>query len=99
MSAQSEKLVSDIKVLVRDTEEFVRATAAETGDKVVELRRRVQQSMNDVKSNMTQLGNVAVERAKPAAEACDQYVHDHPWTAIGLSALAGLAIGLLANRR
>jgi ElaB/YqjD/DUF883 family membrane-anchored ribosome-binding protein len=42
---------------------------------------------------------VVVERAKPAAQACNHYVHDHPWTAVGLSALAGLLIGLLANRR
>lgn len=99
MSVQGEKLAADIKVLVRDTEEFVKATAAETGEKVVDLRRRVQQSVNDVKSNLTQLQGTVVERAKPAAEACDQYVHTHPWTAIGISALAGLVIGLLANRR
>lgn len=98
MSAQSEKLASDIKVLVRDAEDFVRATAAETGEKVVELRRRVQQSVNDVKSNLTQVSDVVIERAKPTAQACDQYVHAHPWTAIGVSALAGLVIGLLARR-
>lgn len=99
MSAQGEKLAADIKVLVRDAEELIKATAAETSDKVVELRRRMQQSMSDVKSNVTKIETAVVERAKPAAQACDQYVHTHPWTAIGVSALAGLVIGLLANRR
>jgi ElaB/YqjD/DUF883 family membrane-anchored ribosome-binding protein len=30
--------------------------------------------------------------------AAYHYVHTHPWRAIGVSALAGLLIGLLANR-
>lgn len=99
MNAQTEKLSADIKVLVRDAEELVKVTAAETSNKIVELRRRMQQSMSDVKSNLTRAENAVIERAKPAAEACDHYVHAHPWRAVGLSALAGLVIGLLANRR
>jgi ElaB/YqjD/DUF883 family membrane-anchored ribosome-binding protein len=99
MSTQSEKLVADIKILVNDAEELVRATAAETGAKVVELRRRMQDSVGDVKSNITKLETAVVDRVKPAATAADQYVRAHPWEAIGVSALAGLLIGLLANRR
>jgi len=38
MSAQTERLVTDVKVLVNDTEELVKATAAQAGDKIVDLR-------------------------------------------------------------
>lgn len=99
MSAQSEKLTADIRTLVRDAEELIKATAAETSEKVVDLRRRMQQSVTEIKSNVVKLEDAVVERAKPAAQACDQYVHSHPWTAIGISTMAGLLIGLLANRR
>ena len=99
MNTQAEKLAADIKVLVRDAEELVKVTAAETSGKIVELRRRMQQSMGDVKSNLSRVESAVIERAKPTAEACDQYVRAHPWTAVGLSSLAGLVIGLLANRR
>ncbi len=99
MSTQSEKLATDVKVLVHDTEELIRATAAETSDKVVELRRRMQQTVHDVKSNIVNLEAVVIDKARPAAQAADQYVHTHPWHAIGASALVGLVIGLLANRR
>ena len=99
MSAQSEKLATDIKVLVHDTEELIKATAAETSDKVVELRRRMQQTVHDVKSNIVKLEAAVIDKAKPAAQAADHYVHTHPWHAIGASALVGLVIGLLANRR
>ncbi|MEQ1773521.1 MAG: DUF883 family protein [Burkholderiales bacterium] len=99
MSTQSAKLVTDIKVLVHDAEELVKATAAETGDKVVELRRRMQQTVNDVKPHIVRLETAVIDKVKPAAIAADQYVHTHPWPAIGASALVGLLIGLLANRR
>ena len=98
MSAQTEKLATDIKVLVRDAEELVRATSAETGDKVVELRHRMQQTVNDVKPQIVRLEAAVVGKVKPAAMATDQYVHAHPWPAIGASALVGLVIGLLAGR-
>jgi ElaB/YqjD/DUF883 family membrane-anchored ribosome-binding protein len=99
MSTPSEKLATDIKVLVRDAEELVKATAAETGDKVVELRQHMQRSVQDVKSNLHRLESAVIEKAKPTAVAADQYVRTHPWTAIGISAMAGLVVGLLTNRR
>jgi ElaB/YqjD/DUF883 family membrane-anchored ribosome-binding protein len=33
------------------------------------------------------------------AAAADDYVHDSPWTAIGIAAAAGMLIGFLAARR
>lgn len=99
MSAQSEKLATDLKVLVHDAEELVKATAAETGDKVVELRRRMQQTVNDVKPHIARIETAVIDKVKPAATAIDQYAHAHPWQAIGAATLVGVVIGLLATRR
>jgi ElaB/YqjD/DUF883 family membrane-anchored ribosome-binding protein len=98
MSTQSSKLASDIKVLVHDAEQLVKATAAETSDKVVELRQRVQRSADDIRANIGKVETAVIELATPTAMAADRYVHTHPWPAIGVSALAGLLIGLLASR-
>ena len=98
MSTPSEKLAADIQILVQDAEELVKATAAETSEKVVELRRHVQQSALDVKSNISRLQGIALEKARPTAVAADHYVRTHPWTAIGIAAMAGLVVGLLTNR-
>jgi ElaB/YqjD/DUF883 family membrane-anchored ribosome-binding protein len=38
-------------------------------------------------------------QAKEALEAGDRYVRDQPWDAIGIAAVAGLAIGFLVGRR
>ncbi len=98
MSTHGAKLVSDIKVLVHDAEELVKATAAETSDKVVELRHRVQRSAGDIRSNIGKVETAVIELATPTAMAADNYVRTHPWPAVGVSALAGLLIGLLAAR-
>ena len=99
MSVESEKLVADVKTLVHDAEEFIRATAAQTSDNAVELRRRMQQSMGEVKENVIKLEAAVIEKVKPAAVAADQYVRSHPWETVGVFALVGLVIGLLSSRR
>ncbi|MDQ1316092.1 MAG: hypothetical protein QG662_2201, partial [Pseudomonadota bacterium] len=38
-------------------------------------------------------------RTKAAAKATDEYVHVHPWQAIGVAASVGVVIGLLIGRR
>jgi ElaB/YqjD/DUF883 family membrane-anchored ribosome-binding protein len=43
--------------------------------------------------------SAVVGGAKDAARATDEYVHEHPWGAVGIAALAGLAIGVLIARR
>ena len=40
-----------------------------------------------------------VTKSKAAARATDDYVHDHPWKAVGVAAGVGLLIGLLLNRK
>jgi ElaB/YqjD/DUF883 family membrane-anchored ribosome-binding protein len=37
--------------------------------------------------------------ARQAAQYTDAYVHENPWRAIGVGALAGLLIGYLVSRR
>ena len=51
------------------------------------------------KLRLQELEGQAVDRAKEAARATDDYVHSHPWQAIGIAAGIGVAIGLLLNRR
>jgi ElaB/YqjD/DUF883 family membrane-anchored ribosome-binding protein len=42
---------------------------------------------------------MAADRAKEAARATDDYVHDHPWQMVGVAAAVGFVAGLLMNRR
>ena len=98
MSTQSQQLAADIKVLLRDVEELMKATAAGGGDKIVELRRRMQQTVDGVKPHIATLETAVSRQAASAVAGTDTYVRDNPWTAMGISAGAGLVIGLLISR-
>ena len=78
---------------------MLRRAAAETGDKARDLRSQVETNLRRAKLRLQEIEGEAVDRAKAAARATDDYVHDHPWHAIGVAAAIGVAIGLLLNRR
>ncbi len=42
---------------------------------------------------------VLLEKSRAAARATDAYVHESPWTAIGIAAGIGLVVGLALGRR
>ena len=84
MNTQSERLVSDVKVLVKDTEDLVMATASQAGDKIIDIRNRAQQAVANLKPQLAKLESAVVERAKTTAAATDTYIHENPWTAIGV---------------
>ena len=94
-----DKLVSDMKVVIADAEELLRATAGQAGEKVAAARARIQDSMDGAKIKLAQFGDASAEKAKAAARAADDYVHDHPWHAVGIAALLGLVLGTLISRR
>ena len=94
-----DKLVAYLKVVIADTEELLKLTAGQAGDKASELRGRVQERLDQAKSELVHLQQVAIDKAKDAGKAADDYVHDNPWHAVGIAAGAGLLVGLLISRR
>ncbi|MDO8719796.1 MAG: DUF883 family protein [Polaromonas sp.] len=94
-----EKLVSDIKSVISDAEEMLSATADQAGDKVANLRARVQTRLHDAKVRLGEAEAVLVAKTKAAARATDAYVHESPWTSIGVAAGVGLLLGLVIGRR
>lgn len=94
-----DKLVADLKVVVADAEELLRATASQAGEKVVAARERIQASLATAKVKLGEAERAAVAKAKDAARATDEYVHDNPWQAVGIAAGIGVLLGLLIGRR
>ena len=94
-----EKLVADLKVVVADAEELLRATASQAGEKVSAARERIQASLATAKVKLTDAERALLEKSKLAAKAADEYVRENPWQAVGVAAVAGLVLGVLISRR
>ena len=95
----SDKLASDLRTIIADAEELLRATASQAGEKVATARARVQDSLDSAKLKLELLGEEAADQARVAVRATDDYVHDHPWQAVGIAALVGLVLGMMVSRK
>ncbi len=98
-AANKDKLVSDLKAVVSDAEEILRATAGAAGEKVGELRAKIELRLRDAKERLADAEAIIVDKTKAAARATDDFVHDQPWKAVGVAAALGLALGVLIGRR
>ena len=97
--ANRDKLVQDMRVVIADAEDLLRATANQAGEKIAVARERIQDSLHQAKVKLAEAEAMVTERAKQAARYTDEYVHENPWRAIGVAAGIGLLLGLLISRR
>jgi ElaB/YqjD/DUF883 family membrane-anchored ribosome-binding protein len=93
-----EKLMQDLRVVVGDAEELLRATAGQAGEKVSAARERIQENLAAAKIRLAATQEAVVAKAKQAGMATDEYVHENPWKAVGIAAGVGLIVGMLISR-
>jgi ElaB/YqjD/DUF883 family membrane-anchored ribosome-binding protein len=98
-AASREKLVADLKAVVNDAEELLKATAHQTGEKIAAVRTKAEESLKTAKARIAEEGKEVMDKAKSAAKSTDEFVRAHPWKAVGIGALAGFVFGLLISRR
>jgi len=94
-----EKLISDVKLVIADAEELLRATAGQAGDKIADIRAKTQDRIAGAKIRLAELESVVLDKAKQAGRVADDYVQDNPWRSVGIAAGVGLLVGLLIGRR
>lgn len=94
-----EKLVSDLKLVIADTEELLRLTANEAGQTAAELRVRVKERLAQARVRLSEVQDTVVAKAKAAGQSTDAYVQENPWRAVGIAAAVGAVVGLLISRR
>ena len=97
--APKDKLMDDLHLVVADAEELLRATAAQAGEGATVARARIQNNLQVVKERLLDAEMAVIDRAREAAKVTDEYVHDNPWKAVGISACVGAIVGMLIARR
>lgn len=97
--AARKKLVDDFKALTADTEELLRATANQTGERVSAARARVEERLREAREAVEELREDVVARTRAAAETADRTVREHPWESVAIAAGVGFLLGMLTARR
>lgn len=98
-TVNKDKLMNDLRVVINDAQELLKATADQAGEGAAEVRGQVQARMNQAKADLARLQESALARAKAAGHAADEFVHVNPWKSISMAAGVGIVVGLLASRR
>jgi ElaB/YqjD/DUF883 family membrane-anchored ribosome-binding protein len=95
----TDQLVEDLKTVMRDAEALLKATSAQTGEKIQEVRARAEQSLKQAQERLSAIEEEALRRARELAGATEDYVRENPWQSLGIAAGIGLLIGVLIGRR
>jgi ElaB/YqjD/DUF883 family membrane-anchored ribosome-binding protein len=95
----TDQLVADLKTVMTDAEALIKATSAQTGERIQEVRAKAEQSLQQARVRLTEIEDEALKRAREVADATDEYVRENPWQSVGIAAGVGLLIGMLLSRR
>ena len=94
-AATTEKLMAELRAVVRDAEEVLQAAAGQGSERFDELRERAKESLGAARARL----EVAGDTAREAAREIDAQVRRNPWAAVGIAAGVGLVLGLLLTRK
>jgi ElaB/YqjD/DUF883 family membrane-anchored ribosome-binding protein len=88
MEAPADRFMDELRNVIADAEELLRATADQTGPKVQEVRARAEESLRNAR-----------EHLQGAGKQLDAQVREHPWAAVGIAVGIGLIAGILLSRK
>ncbi len=91
----TEKLLEDLKAVVRDGEALLKAGAQDLSERGMAARERLAAALEVAKETRRKLE----ERAAAGAQATDKLIRDYPYQSLGVAFGIGLVLGVLFNRR
>ncbi|MEO6078401.1 MAG: hypothetical protein ABIQ86_01290 [Steroidobacteraceae bacterium] len=94
-----QKKGSQLGKFLDDVEDLLRHVTPLQDSDISRARQRVESSINSVRTTAERGITHTVESTKAAAKATDSFVHERPWTAIGIAAVAGALIASLIRSK
>jgi ElaB/YqjD/DUF883 family membrane-anchored ribosome-binding protein len=94
-----DQLLSNLKTVIQDAEAWLRHGGSLTGEELKAAKAKFERTIVKAKDDIIRLEQAAVEKAKVAAKATDEYVQDNPWKSVGIAGAVGVVIGMLIARK
>lgn len=89
-----DRLLDDIKMVLREAEELLRSTGQQAGEGYQVARERFESKLSSAKDSISELEEQLSVTARETMENTDRYVKENPWQAVAVGALAGIALGV-----
>jgi len=93
------KLAEDFKVLIDDVEELVKVTAHHAGERIGDLRQRLEKKIENGRKALAGRGIDWFEKPKQAQTAAELHPREKGWAALVIASAIGVVLGLLLRRR
>jgi ElaB/YqjD/DUF883 family membrane-anchored ribosome-binding protein len=97
-AASSAALAEELRNVVRQAEDLLRAIGTDKDAAVEALRERVYTAVDTAKTRLADMERQAHLASQRAAVATEAWVRERPWTVVGGSLAAGLVLGALFTR-
>jgi ElaB/YqjD/DUF883 family membrane-anchored ribosome-binding protein len=91
----TEKLLQDLREVVRDGEDLLKAGAENLSERGAAAREKLMAALEMARETQQRLQ----EKAVASARATDRVIRQNPYQAIGIAFGIGLLLGVFANRR
>jgi ElaB/YqjD/DUF883 family membrane-anchored ribosome-binding protein len=95
IEASTEQLLQDLRAVVNDGEELLKAGVAELGERGTAAKEKLAAALEMAKETQRKLQ----ERAIASARATDRAIREHPYESIGIAFGVGLLLGVILNRK
>jgi ElaB/YqjD/DUF883 family membrane-anchored ribosome-binding protein len=89
---------NDLKPLTGTLETVVSGAGDKAARQTKQLRGSTSKALRTAKNTIAEMSATTAETVKSAATSADDYVHENPWIAIGVTACIAAAAGYLAGR-
>ena len=63
------------------------------------IRAKAESALQGSRARLNAAGEKVAAQTKEIADRADSYVHDNPWTGVGIGAAVGVVLGVLLARR
>ena len=94
------KLMEDLKTVVNDAEELLKKAASDqTREWIATAQAKAKKSLKAANDWLAAEEGAMTAKARATAKATEDYVRANTWMVMGMAALAGLVVGILAVRR
>ena len=95
IEASTEKLLQDLKAVVHDGEELLRAGVQDLSERGMAARERLAAALEVAKDTRRKLE----ERATAGMQATNRYIRENPYQSLGVAFGVGMLLGVLISRK